>query len=39
MPMPAVRLSDTASLFALEREDVVLEGYRAHPAIRAPIAI
>jgi thymidylate synthase len=36
---PTLRLAPAARLFALEADDVTLEGYRAHPLIRAPIAV
>ncbi|HWF01912.1 MAG TPA: thymidylate synthase [Caulobacteraceae bacterium] len=36
---PAVRLAPKSDLFGFEPEDVRLLGYRAHPAIRAPIAV
>jgi thymidylate synthase len=38
-PFPTLRLSPEAHLFALEPEDVTLDSYRAHPLIRAPIAV
>ena len=38
-PLPTLKLAPGASLFALEAADVTLEGYRAHPAIKAPIAV
>jgi thymidylate synthase len=38
-PFPALRLAETANLFELEEADVSLEGYRAHPLIKAPIAV
>ena len=38
-PFPTLRLAPGARLFALEAEDVTLVGYRAHPLIRAPIAV
>jgi thymidylate synthase len=38
-PLPTLRLSPEARLFALEAEDVAIDGYRAHPLIRAPIAV
>jgi thymidylate synthase len=38
-PFPSLRLAPEARLFELEAEHVALEGYRAHPLIRAPIAV
>jgi len=38
-PLPTLRLAPGAELFDLEAGDVTLEGYRAHPLIRAPIAV
>ncbi len=38
-PLPTLRLADRTDLFAFVPEDVALEGYRAHPAIPAPIAV
>ena len=38
-PFPTLRLADKADLFAFAPEDIALEGYRAHPAIKAPIAV
>ena len=38
-PLPTLRLADRTDLFAFAPEDVALEGYRAHPAIQAPIAV
>ncbi len=38
-PFPVLRLADKADLFAFAPEDIALEGYRAHPAIKAPIAV
>jgi thymidylate synthase len=38
-PFPTLRLAETIDLFALEADDVALEGYRAHPPIKAPIAV
>jgi len=34
-----MRLAPRNDLFAFEFEDFVLEGYRAHPSIPAPIAV
>jgi thymidylate synthase len=34
-----VRLAPKTDLFAFEPADFTLEGYRAHPAIKAPIAV
>ncbi|MBA3811780.1 MAG: thymidylate synthase [Caulobacteraceae bacterium] len=38
-PLPTLRLADRTDLFAFAPEDVALDGYRAHPAIPAPIAV
>ncbi|HXU99219.1 MAG TPA: thymidylate synthase [Caulobacteraceae bacterium] len=38
-PFPRLRLAEGADLFALEESDATLEGYRAHPPIKAPIAV
>ena len=38
-PFPALRLADRADLFAFTPEDIAVEGYQAHPAIKAPIAV
>jgi thymidylate synthase len=38
-PFPTLRLAAKTDLFAFAPEDIVLEGYKAHPAIRAPIAV
>jgi thymidylate synthase len=34
-----VRLAPHGDLFAFQPADVKLEGYRAHPPIKAPIAV
>ncbi|HEY1929621.1 MAG TPA: thymidylate synthase [Caulobacteraceae bacterium] len=36
---PTLRLAPKTDLFAFEPADIGLEGYRAHPTIRAPIAV
>jgi len=38
-PLPTMRLADRTDLFAFTPEDFTLENYRAHPAIKAPIAV
>ncbi len=39
LPFPTMRLAPKRDLFAFEFEDFTLEGYQAHPAIKAPIAV
>ena len=39
LPLPQMRIAPRADLFAFEYEDFVLDGYRAHPSIPAPIAV
>ena len=39
LPMPTVRLAPKADIFAFEEADVILENYRAHKPIKAPIAV
>jgi thymidylate synthase len=34
-----MRIAPRRDLFSFEYEDFVLEGYQAHPGIKAPIAI
>jgi len=36
---PTLRLAHKTDLFAFDYEDFTLEGYQAHPAIKAPIAV
>jgi thymidylate synthase len=38
-PFPTLKLSPKTDLFAFEYEDIAIEGYRAHPNIKAPIAV
>jgi thymidylate synthase len=39
VPSPRLRLAPKSDIFAFEPEDIILEGYRPHPAIKAPIAV
>jgi thymidylate synthase len=39
LPFPTMRIAPRRDLFAFEYEDFVLEGYQAHPGIKAPIAV
>jgi thymidylate synthase len=39
LPFPVMTLAGKRDLFAFEYEDFKLEGYQAHPAIPAPIAV
>ena len=39
MPLPQMRIAPKRDLFAFAYEDFVLDGYRAHPSIPAPIAV
>jgi thymidylate synthase len=36
---PTLTLADRQDIFAFEAEDVVVENYQHHPAIRAPVAV
>ncbi|MFE5283645.1 thymidylate synthase [Nocardia sp. NPDC056611] len=38
-PFPALHLRPAPSLFDYEYEDVEIEGYQHHPAIKAPVAV
>ncbi|HLI67573.1 MAG TPA: thymidylate synthase [Caulobacteraceae bacterium] len=39
LPFPTLTLAPKSDLFAFEYEDIRLHGYRAHPAIKAQIAV
>jgi len=39
LPLPVMEIADKDDLFAFEFEDFKLRGYKAHEAIRAPIAV
>ena len=39
LPFPTMTIAPRTDLFAFEYEDFHLDGYQAHPAIKAPIAI
>ena len=39
LDLPTMRIAPRRDLFAFEYEDFVLEGYQAHPSIKAPIAV
>ncbi len=39
LPLPRLKLAPRADIFAFEYEDVTLEGYQAHPHIKAPVAV
>jgi thymidylate synthase len=38
-PFPTLKLAPKSDLFAFEYADVAIEGYHAHPNIKAPIAV
>ena len=38
-PFPKLTLANRNDIFAFEPDDIKIEGYRAHPAIHAPIAV
>ncbi|CEA00388.1 Thymidylate synthase [Metalysinibacillus saudimassiliensis] len=37
--LPTLRITSDASIFAIEMEDLTIEGYDPHPSIKAPIAV
>ena len=39
LPLPVMQIADKPDLFSFDYEDFKLEGYKAHPAIAAPIAV
>jgi thymidylate synthase len=39
LPLPTMRIAERPDLFSYQFEDFKLEGYQAHPAIAAPIAV
>ncbi|CAN7578686.1 thymidylate synthase [Phenylobacterium sp. LjRoot225] len=39
LPLPVMQIADKPDLFSFAFEDFKLEGYKAHPAIPAPIAV
>ena len=39
LDFPTMTIAPKRDLFGFEYEDFVLEGYQAHPAIKAPIAV
>ena len=39
-PLPSLKINpDKKSIFDIELEDLTIEGYGPHPAIKAPIAV
>jgi len=39
-PLPQLRLNpEVRDLFAFQYEDIAIEGYEPHPAIKAPVAV
>jgi thymidylate synthase len=39
LPFPTLKIADKTNIFGFELEDFALEGYQAHPHIKAPIAV
>ncbi len=39
LPLPRLKLTPRADLFAFGLEDIAIEDYQSHPAIKAPIAV
>ena len=39
LPFPTMSIADKTDLFAFELSDFTVEGYEAHPTIKAPIAV
>jgi thymidylate synthase len=39
LALPTLALAEGRDLFAYQPEDIALKGYKAHPAIKAPIAV
>jgi len=38
-PYPTLKLNKAASIFDYKFEDIVIEDYQCHPAIKAPVAV
>ncbi len=39
LPLPTMTIKSRPDLFSFEYDDFTLEGYQAHPSIKAPIAV